>query len=416
MVAFAAIVVFLAATNGVANARTTSVNAGALLAANTQAAWSWNLPKGFPVPNVPEDNPMSAEKVELGRRLFYDTRLSGNGKFSCATCHQQERAFADTRARGVGSTGEVHPRGSMSLANVAYSPVLTWANPNMKRLEQQALVPMFGEVPVELGLSGQEDKLLARLGADARYQKLFPAAFSVAGVSGEKTISLDHITKAIAAFERTILSGNSAYDRAQQGDSGAMSASAKRGQELFFSEKTECFHCHGGFNFTGTTDYVGKGIPEVEFHNTGLYNIDGKGAYPKANPGLREFTQRPEDEGKFKAPSLRNIALTAPYMHDGSVATLEQVIEHYAEGGRTIVSGPNRGSGSTNPNRSEFMNGFDISPQEKRDLVAFLRALTDSSFINDKNLSNPWSDTLKSARARTKPSTLHSSSPSQPNR
>jgi len=383
---------------------------------NTRAEWVWKLPKGFPVPNVPEDNPMSSEKVELGRRLFYDTRLSGNGKFACATCHQQAHAFADTRPRGVGSTGEVHPRGSMSLANVAYSPALTWANPNMKRLEQQALVPMFGEVPVELGLSGQEDKLLARVAADPRYRKLFAAAFPVTGVlTTDQSINLDRITKAIATFERTIITGNSPYDRAQRGDSNAMTASAKRGQELFFAEKMECFHCHGGFNFTGTTDYVGKGIPEVEFHNTGLYNIDGKGGYPKANPGLREFTQRAEDEGRFKAPSLRNIALTAPYMHDGSIATLEAVIDHYSAGGRTILSGPNRGMGSKNPNRAEFINGFDITPQEKRDIVAFLRALTDSSFIKNKTLSNPWPDTLKAVRARNKTSSPFSLSSPQPN-
>lgn len=364
--------------------------------AGARAEWEWKLPKGFPVPVVPDDNPMSAEKVELGRRLFYDTRLSLNGKFSCASCHQQSRAFADALPRGVGSTGEVHPRGSMSLANVAYSPALTWANPNMKRLEQQALVPMFGEAPVEMGMAGQEEKLLSRVASDARYTKLFAAAFPNAANS----ISLDHITKAIASFERTLISGNSPYDHAQQGDSLAMSASARRGQELFFSENMECFHCHGGFNFTGTTDYVGKGIPEVEFHNTALYNVDGKGAYPKANPGLREFTNRPEDEGRFKAPSLRNIALTAPYMHDGSIATLEGVLDHYAAGGRTLKTGPNKGVGSDNPNRSDFVRGFDLSPQGKRDLVAFLRALTDTAFITDKRLSNPWADTLTKVRAR----------------
>lgn len=382
---------------------------GAAGFATKRAGWEWKLPKGFPVPNVPEDNPMSVEKVELGRRLFYDTRLSGNGKFSCASCHQQSRAFADALPRGVGSTGDVHPRGSMSLGNVAYSPALTWANPNMKRLEQQALVPMFGEDPVELGLSGQEEKLLARLKSDSRYQSLFPAAFPGGGVSTEASapgvINLSNVTKAIASFERTLISGNSPYDRAQQGDTLAMTASARRGQELFFSEKMECFHCHGGFNFTGTTDYVGKGIVEVEFHNTGLYNVDGKGAYPKNNPGIREFTQRLEDEGKFKAPSLRNIALTAPYMHDGSVATLEAVMDHYSAGGRTIANGPNKGVGADNPNRSEFINGFDMSPQEKRDMVSFLKSLTDSAFIRDKRFTNPWSDTLKSVRTRSSSST-----------
>lgn len=371
--------------------------------ASVRVEWNWNLPKGFPVPNVPADNPMSAEKVELGRRLFYDKRLSLNEKFSCASCHQQSRAFADPLPRGVGSTGQVHPRGSMPLMNVAYSPALTWANPNMKTLEQQAVVPMFGETPVELGLAGKEDVLLERLAGDPRYATWFAAAFP----DKSPSISLEHITKAIASFERTLISGNSAYDRVQNGDSAAMSASAKRGQELFFSEDMECFHCHGGFNFTGTVDYVGKGIPEVEFHNTALYNLDGKGAYPKSNPGLREFTNRAEDEGRFKAPSLRNVALTAPYMHDGSVPTLEGVLDHYAAGGRTIRSGPNKGVGSNNPNRSEFIRGFDLTPQGKRDLVAFLRALTDSAFISDRRFSNRWADTLvktpDTRRSRTRP-------------
>lgn len=362
-------------------------------------AWHWDLPKGFPVPNVPADNPMSAEKVALGRHLFYDTRLSANGTFACATCHEQRHAFADTKPRGIGSTGEMHPRGSMSLANVAYSPALTWGNPIMKRLEQQAVVPMFGETPVELGLAGKEGELMRRLGADARYRELFPAAFP-----GDTTaISLEHVVKAIATFERTLISGNSAYDRAQRGDVHAMSPSAKRGEQLFFSEKMECFHCHGGFNFTGTTDYVGKGIPEVEFHNTGLYNIDGKGAYPKDNPGLREFSQRAEDEGKFKAPTLRNIALTAPYMHDGSIPTLVGVMDHYAAGGRTIATGPNKGVGSRNPNRSEFITGFTMTAAEKRDMIAFLTALTDSSFITNTRFTNPWLDTLRGRGSVSRP-------------
>jgi cytochrome c peroxidase len=361
-----------------------------------EVEWRWDLPKGFPVPNVPADNPMSEVKVELGRRLFYDTRLSGNQTFSCANCHQQSRAFADALPRAVGSTGQVHPRGSMSLANVAYSPALTWANPLMKRLEQQALVPMFGETPVELGLAGREKEMLARVAADPRYQRLFPLAFP-----GDTALfTLDHVTKAIAAFERTLISANSPYDREQRGDTRALGAAAKRGEQLFFSERLECFHCHGGFNFTGTMDYAGKGIPEVEYHNNALYNLDGNGAYPSDNHGLREFTQHPGDEGKFKAPTLRNVALTAPYMHDGSIATLEAVVDHYAAGGRVITAGPLKGDGRDSPLRSDFINGFTLTRQERRDVVAFLHSLTDSAFIRDTRFSNPWSDTLPMRPAR----------------
>ena len=143
------------------------------------APYVWNLPPGFPTPKVPADNPMSAEKVELGRHLFYDTRLSSNRTFSCATCHQQARAFADDKPQAVGVTGQVHPRGAMSLANVAYGPVLTWANPTVKRLEDQALVPMFGDRPVEMGLKGKESELIERLRAEPRYRQMFPASFPV---------------------------------------------------------------------------------------------------------------------------------------------------------------------------------------------------------------------------------------------
>ncbi len=329
---------------------------------------------------------MTAAKVELGRHLFYDPRLSVNGKQSCASCHEQARAFTDGKARAVGTTGEVHPRSSMSIVNIAYTPVLTWANPNMKQLERQALVPMFGEHPVELGLSGKENDLLAKLKAEPRYQSMFPAAFP--GVAD--SISIDNITRAIAAFERTLISGDSPYDRYLNGQQAAISASAKRGEALFFSERLECFHCHGGFNLSQTTDHEGKAFAEIEFHNTGLYNLDGKGAFPKDNQGTYDITQRPEDIGRFRAPTLRNIAVTAPYMHDGSIPTLEAVLDHYAAGGRTIRTGPYKGVGSKNPNISSFVKGFRLTPQEKRDVLNFLRSLTDDGFLRDPRFSDPW--------------------------
>ncbi len=385
-----------AVRGGIAAALALVIGFGLLGAATPRAEWRWELPPGFPVPRVPADNPMTVEKVTLGRHLFYDTRLSGNQTFACASCHIQSRAFADARPRGVGSTGAVHPRGSMSLANVAYSPALTWVNPNMKSLEQQALVPMFGEEPVELGLAGKEQELYARLRADARYRAMFASAFG----AEPEPITLQNITRAIASFQRTLISGRSPYDRAAHGDPSAMSVEAKRGEQLFFSERLECFHCHGGFNFTGTVDHAGRAFAEVEFHNTGLYNIGGRGGFPKENPGLMDFTQRPDDEGKMKAPTLRNVALTAPYMHDGSIPTLEGVIEHYAAGGRTISSGPHAGDGSRNPNKSEFINGFELTARERLDLVAFLHSLTDSSFLTDPRFSDPWLDTLPRRGAR----------------
>ncbi|GIW43093.1 MAG: di-heme enzyme [Candidatus Binatia bacterium] len=349
--------------------------------------YEFELPVGFPKPKVPANNPLTVEKIALGRFLFYDVRLSGNMTQSCASCHQQVRAFTDGRARAIGSTGEMHPRSAMSLANVAYATALGWANPLLDSLERQALVPMFNERPVELGLTGKEAELFDRLRADLRYQRMFAEAFP----NEADPISLGNIVKAIASFERTLLSGNTPYDRYVQGlDDQAISEEAFLGGRLFFSERLECFHCHGGFNFTASVTHEGNPFDETSFQNNGLYNIDGRGAYPPDNTGLFEITGLPADMGRFKAPTLRNLSYTAPYMHDGSIATLEEVIEHYAAGGRTIHSGPYAGDGSKNPFKSNFVRGFTLTEEEKQQLLAFLRSLDDARFVSDPRLSNPF--------------------------
>jgi cytochrome c peroxidase len=351
-----------------------------------QSPFAWNLPAGFPVPLVPADNPMSAAKVELGRHLFYDRRLSGNGTQSCATCHEQARAFTDGRAQGVGSTGQVHPRGSMSLVNIAYAAALTWGNPALTRLEDQALTPMYGEHPVELGLS-RSDEWLETLKGDDTYRELFAAAFP----GGSSSFTRDNVVKAIASFERSIISGRSPYDRYHfHREDSAVSAAAKRGEVLFHSRPMSCFTCHGGFNFTGAVASERRPRLEVELHNTGLYNLAGLFSYPTENTGVFEVTRNPADVGKFKAPTLRNIAVTAPYMHDGSVATLEDAISHYAAGGRTIADGPLQGVGRNNPNKSPSVQGFTLTAEQRSDLLAFLRALTDEEVLGDKRFANPW--------------------------
>lgn len=342
------------------------------------ADYDWSLSKGFPRPDAPVTNRMSSAKVELGRHLFYDERMSVNGKQSCGSCHRQELAFTDGRARGEGTTGQIHPRGSMSLVNVAYAPLLTWANPNLSALEEQALVPILGVHPIELGLQGITDRYRAQLRQDSTYQRLFAVAFP----EDADSYSLDNITKAIASFERSIVSTRSPYDRYRYGgDRDGISEAAKRGEILFFSsQRAGCFQCHGGWNFSGPVRFEGSIQPEVAFHNTGLYNVAGAISYPSNNTGLHQHSGRPEDVGKFRAPTLRNIELTAPYMHDGSVATLEDVIDHYAAGGRA----------PGNPNKSSILRGFQVSPGEKRDLVEFLRSLTDRELLLDPRWSNPW--------------------------
>ncbi len=353
----------------------------------------WRIPDWLPKPAVPEGNAMSTAKAELGRHLFYEKRLSLDGTFSCATCHRQELAFTDGKARSVGVTGEVHPRSAMSLANVAYNPVLTWANPLLRMLENQALVPMFNEQPVEMGLAGREQAVLGLLNADPLYRELTRAAFPD-DASGD--VTLPKIAMAIATFERTLISANAPYDRYRFGrDQTAISDSAKRGEALFFSERFECHHCHGSLNLNDNVVHERTQFIEIAFHNTGLYNIGGTGNYPPFNAGVAEVTGRPEHVGLFRAPTLRNVALTAPYMHDGSIATLEEVIDHYASGGRTIASGPYAGVGSQHPNKDLFVAGFRITPDERADLIAFLRALTDEDFIKDPRFAAPFAGSRK---------------------
>ena len=354
--------------------------------ANEQtSAYEWDMPSWVPKPVIPDDNPMTAAKVELGRQLFYEPRLSATGDFSCGSCHVQGLAFTDGKPTSVGATGEVHSLNAMSLTNIAYNSVQTWANPLMLHLEQQMLVPLFGEDPVELGLAGKDAEVLESLSADPEYLAQFEQVFSE-----DSPVSVRNITLAIAAFERSLVSFNSPYDRYRYGgDRTAISASAKRGEALFSSERMECFHCHGGLNFSDSARHDRSGFTEIAFHNTGLYNIDGDGAYPPEATGVAEITLDPNDMGRFRAPTLRNIALSAPYMHDGSIGTLDEVIDHYAAGGRTIAEGPNAGVGSENPLKSSFVQGFTITEQERQDLIAFLESLTDESFINNPALSDP---------------------------
>jgi cytochrome c peroxidase len=339
--------------------------------------YDWRMPAWVPPPTVPDDNPMTEAKFQLGRHLFYDKRLSADRTMSCASCHEQERAFTDGRALPVGVSGETVPRNAQGLANVAWLPVLTWANPNLKRLELQALVPMFGTHPAELGMAGRENELFERLRNEPRYRGLFADAFP----ETPNEISLRTITRALAAFQRGIVSFGSPYDRYKWGNEpDAISGAAKRGEDLFFGERLECYHCHGGFTFTDNVKHARLPFAELGFHNTALYDFDGTGAYPPDNPGIVEHTADPDDAGRFRTPSLRNIEVTGPYMHDGSIATLEEAIAHYARGGRA----------SSNPLKSGFLVGFELDAEEKGALLAFLRSLTDRKFLADPRFADPW--------------------------
>ena len=350
-------------------------------------AWTWELPAHFPKPIIPADNPMTREKVELGRMLFYDPSLSRDGSVSCASCHHQDKAFSDGVSLPTGIDGELITRNSMALMNLAWNTSYTWGNPYIKTLEEHALIPLFTTHPTEMGNAESFDLEGRVRGARdyvARFGEVFP--------SDADPITTANIVRAIGAFQRTLVSSDAAYDRYLQGDRDALTPAAKRGMELFFSEKFECFHCHGGVNFTSAMNHEGQIEATNAFHNTGLYNLDERGAYPASDQGLFDVTSKEGDFGKFRAPSLRNIAVTAPYMHDGSVATLEDGIEIYARGGRFIEEGPHAGDGAENPNKSSFVLGFRLRDTELDDLVAFLHSLTDESFLTNPDFSSPFED------------------------
>lgn len=351
--------------------------------------FSWNLPRGIYAPRVPETNPISTEKVTLGRYLFYDMRLSGNQTQSCSSCHLQENAFADHNTVGIGSTGEHHTRNPQTLANSAYYTAYTWANPALGTLEDQIFIPLTGDDPIEMGITpDMEAEVLSRFENNETYAQMFAAAFP----DVEAPIRLHYIVKALASFVRTLNSFDSPYDRYMRGEREAMSDAAIRGMNLFNGEKAECFHCHDGDNFSDSTADEKSFFINQFFHNIGLYDTDGTGSYPQNNQGLYEISYKAQDRGRFKAPMLRNVALTAPYMHDGSMATLEEVLELHSNGGRNVTEGPHIGDGTKSPLRHDFITAKHFTQQEKSDLIAFLHALTDEAFINDPRISDPFKE------------------------
>lgn len=354
--------------------------------ANGTEAYDWNLPPWIKPPPDPAGNPTTKAKVELGRRLFYDGQLSADSMRSCASCHQQARSFSDAAPFSWGVTGELTARNTMALANVGYAPSLTWANPYLNSLELQARTPMFGRHPIEMGMDGRQDELVANLAGDPVYRDLFAKSFP----DDAGRITLTSITSAIGAFERTLVSARSPYDDYRFGGrADAISESAKRGEALFMGARLKCSACHGGPRFNGDVDE--SGAPVTNFQNNGLYNVDGRGGYPDGNIGMASLSARQEDMGRFKVPSLRNIEVTAPYMHDGSLPTLSAVLDHYAAGGRTIPPGERyAGDGRESPQKSKLITGFELSAEERADVIAFLMSLTDETFLTDPKFSDPW--------------------------
>ncbi len=298
-----------------------------------------SIPEGFPEMPFPADNEFSEIRWKLGKKLFYDPILSIDGSLSCASCHKPQLAFADDKALSPGVMKRPGVRNAPSLANIGYHPYFLREG-SVPTLEMQVLVPIqeeneFAHNIVDIAAQLQEDETYVRMSEEAYGRKPDPYV----------------ITRALATFQRSLISGHSAYDQFYyQGKTQALSESEKRGMELFFSTKTQCGNCHGGFNFT---DYT--------FQNNGLDTVYD-------DIGRKRLTGKPEDESLFKVPSLRNVGLTAPYMHDGRFATLEEVIEHYNSGGAKHL------------NKSAIIKPLNLSQADKQDLLNFLNSLTDFEF------------------------------------
>lgn len=306
-----------------------------------EKTYELQIPAGFPEPKIPDDNQLTEARVRLGRKIFYDPILSSDISISCASCHAQLIAFSDDKAFSIGVNGKTGLRNAPTLTNVGYSTSF-FRDGGAPSLRHQAIFPISDSTEMNLSLA----EAIERLNEHPEYPQLFKEAY------GET--NNPPLTRALEAFQFTLISGNSAFDKYYyQGDNDALTASQKRGWILFNSNELKCISCHSGFNFSNDN-----------FENNGLYET-------YADIGRARVTSLSIDEGKFKVSTLRNIGLTAPYMHDGSLGTLEEVIEHYASGG------------SSHPNKSSFINGFELTNTEKTDLINFLHSLTDWEFITN---------------------------------
>lgn len=304
-----------------------------------------HVPKGFKPIKYPEDNEPTELRVLLGRHLFYDTRLSLDNTVSCGTCHVLSAAFTDGRKTSEGILKRIGKRNAPTLANVAWAPRFMMEG-GVPTLEAQSLAPLHDT----LEMGGDMMVAVAKLNRDEELRKLARAAY------GRDSIDPFVITRALAAFQRTFITADSPYDRYKNGKTDELTEAQIRGMELFNSTKTMCFSCHSGPNFT---DYA--------FYNIGLYE-------EYADEGRQRLTGEDSDNGRFKTPTLRNIELTAPYMHDGSVSSLEEVIQLYNEGGKR------------HRNKDARIKPLHLTEQEQADLVAFMKALTDYNFVQNPAL------------------------------
>lgn len=313
------------------------------------------LPGNFPPLNQPVDNPATKAGVALGKKLFFDPLLSADSSMACASCHFPELSFTDNNALSTGIDGKEGQRSAMSLTNVGfYEEGLFWDG-RIKTLEAQALLPVEDSIE----LHHNWDEVVKELHVHPEYPALFRKAFGITQVT---EIDKFMATKAIAQYERSLISGNSKFDRFRRGEV-ELTKEEMNGYEIFFDVRpdlpdAECGHCHNAPLMT-TNEYLNNGITEAMNPN----DFQDK--------GFGETTGNPWDNGKFRVPTLRNIELTAPYMHDGRFKTLEEVIDHYDSGGKN------------GPNVSPLIRPLNLSEIHKRQLLAFLKTLTDPKFVKE---------------------------------
>ncbi len=330
-------------------------------------------PAGFPPFEIPADNPLTKEGIALGRLLFYDPVLSGDNTLACAGCHSQANAFADPRRFSRGIDGSEGTRNAMALFNLAYPSSFFWDG-RAKTLEDQILQPV--ENPVEM--HEQWPNAVSEIQADKDYPKLYFKAF------GDSTITKELTAKAIAQFLRTFVSTNSRYDKFLRGElfgtDHDWTESEERGLDLFMKQTTgpatgaDCFHCHGNILFQEVD-------PTLQYRNNGLQEAASVDDF--TDKGRGDITHNPQDNGKFKVPSLRNLMYTAPYMHDGRFTTIEQVVNFYSDSLRH--------SPTVDPLMEGVqMGGVHLTPQQKEDLVNFLKALSDPDLVSNPDFANPF--------------------------
>lgn len=316
------------------------------------------IPVGFKRPPIPADNPLTADKVALGRQLFYEVKLSRDNSLSCAGCHATSSSFSDAgKQTSLGVLNQRGTRNAPSLVNIAYDTSFFWDG-RARTLEQQATMPITN--PIELGSVGTDSvRVITKLSADPFYQKLFANAF------GDSKITFDRIGKALASFERTLISGNSAYDRMVfQHDSSGMSTAALRGMKLFFDKNgANCTSCHSGDNFT-----------DNGFYSTGFTQE----TYSSGDPGRAAVTKQDSDKARFKTPTLRNVALSGPYIASGTINSLYDMVKHYNDGGSPQVT-----------NKDKRIKPLNLSDDQMTDIVEFLKSLTDLEFTKRAEFQRP---------------------------